>query len=188
MTRNCNTTSNQLPIEDCLKYDILIGDYYGFPKRSSRALLSPPILTTAAATIKYIGDRASGKQSISTLGEAQVLQEPVCLLDDSWYDQATLLRYPDIQMVRCFNHTECIQFLKLDKCVLFVEDELQLNHLVVQDPQLEVTPEKFDEVMIVWPISSRLDPLLQQLFVRWIYQAKANGIIDTLYNKYFTLN
>ena len=181
---NCNTTSNQLPLEDCTKYDILVGDYYGFPKRSWRALLSPPILTTAAATIKYV-DR--NQREVSTLGEAQALREPVCLLDDSWYDQATILRFPDIEMLRCFNHTECIQFLKEERCALFVEDELQLNYLVVNDPQLEVTPEKFDEVYIVWPISSRLEPLLQQMLVRWIYQAKANGVIDALYKQYFTL-
>lgn len=66
-----------------------------------------------------------------------------------------------------------------------MEDELQLRYLAVQDADLLVTPEKFDEQYIVWPLNARLDPLWQQLIIRWIYEAKVTGILDSLYDRYF---
>ena len=187
VANDCNTTGNpyKLSKEECHRYDLIVGDFYGYPSRSIRTLLTPPLLTTAAATLQY---HLRQKRIISTLEEARVLQEPVCLLKKSHYDDQTIERFPGINVTWCDHHTQCIEQLKNESCALFVEDELQLRYMMVQDAQLEVTQERFDEQYIVWPINARLDPLYQQLIVRWIYQAKVSGVLDQLYNQYFRLN
>jgi len=175
----------EIPEEHCNRLDFVTGDFYGYPTRSFRSLLSPPLLTTAAATMQYVHRQA---RQITTLEEAQTLQEPVCLLDDSHFDVEVLKRFPNLVVLRCYkDHLECIHWLKEEKCALFVEDELQLRHLMVQDVDLGVTQEHFNEQYIVWPINSRLDPTLQRLLVRWIYQAKVSGVLDELYDKYFSV-
>ena len=185
LANNCNTTANRLSLEDCNRYDLVVGDYYGYPSRSIRTLLTPPILTTAAATVQYAHRQA---RQVSTLEEARALQEPVCLLKESHYDDQTVERFPGIHVEWCFNHTQCISLLKNEHCVLFVEDELQLRYMSVHDADLEVTREHFDEQYIVWPLRHSLDPLWQQLIIRWIYEAKVTGILDYLYHWYFSIN
>lgn len=123
---DCNTTSNENLLEDCNKYDLVVGDFYAFPERSLQTQLTPPFLSTAAATIKYIKQK---KRNIETLAEAEALQVPVCLLEESYYDTLRLRLYPDLVIVsRCTDHAECFQLLKKETCSLFVEDELQLRY------------------------------------------------------------
>ena len=183
---------NRLSEEDCNRYDMIIGDYYPYPARSIRTSFTPPILSTAAATVKYVSRSTSSnsdnKRQITTLEEATVLQEPVCLLYESHYDDQTIERYPGVNVTWCYNHTQCINYLKRELCALFVEDELQLRHMVVFDHELEVTREHFDEQYIVWPYNARLDPIYQQLFTRWIYECKVSGILKDLYDTYFSIN
>jgi len=132
--------------------------------------------------------RTERRDDIATLAEAQAVREPVCLLDDSYYDVETLKLFPDLLFARCYTHEQCIRYLKDELCVLFVEDELQLQYWAVQDAALEVTREKFHEQYIVWPLNSRLAPTIQQMLIRWIYQAKVTGVLDALYDKYFSVN
>ncbi|CAB9502374.1 acid type B receptor subunit 2 [Seminavis robusta] len=185
VTEDCNTTVNPQPLEDCNKYDFLVGDFYAFYPRSMRTTFTPSFLTTAAAAVKYIHRT---KRDITTLEEAQARQEPICLLSDSFYDVQTLKRYPDMRYRSCPHHAQCLEWLKAEECVLFVEDELQLRHLTVKDPELEVTREKFNENFVLWPMNARLDPHLQRFLVTLIYQAKELGILDSLYDKYFSVN
>ena len=124
MSNDCNSTTNRkggYPMEQCLQYDMIIGDYYGWPMRSVRTLLTPPFLTTAAATLQFTQRQ---KRPITTLEEAQVLKDPVCLLYESHFDLKTLERFPDLLVQRCSTHEECVQALKADECSLFVEDQL----------------------------------------------------------------
>lgn len=187
MASDCNSTSNRrggFPLEDCNRLDLVIGDYYGYPSRSIRTLLTPPLLTTAAATVQYSERK---KRSITTLQEAVVLEEPVCLLKDSHYDDQVLRRFPGVTNYTCYTHDECLAALKADECCLFVEDKLQLQYLAVQDATLTVTRQTFDEQYILWPINSRLNPVLQQLIIRWIYRAKVTGVLDELWDQFFNI-
>lgn len=187
MSTDCNITAFRdipIPKEDCDRLDLIIGDFYAWPDRSITTPLSPLILQTAAAALQYTGRQ---RRQISTLAEAQALGEPVCLLDDSWHDKSTLQRYPRIQDKRCFSHEECVRLLKSEECALFVDDDLQLKHMVVQDPDLRMAPDSFDSQDIVWPFHHRLPALKRELLVRWILQAKLLGIVDKLYDKYFSV-
>lgn len=187
MANDCNSTENAGGgnlWEDCNRLDLVVGDYYGYPSRSIRTLLTPPLLTTAAATVQYAHRK---KRVITTLREAVVLQEPVCLLDESHFDDQAVERFPGLVVLRCFTHSECLEWLKSDECALFVEDELQLRYLAVEDAELIVTRQTFDDQFIVWPLNARLDPLLQQLIIRWIYQAKVTGVLDALFDQYFNV-
>ncbi|CAB9511499.1 acid type B receptor subunit 2 [Seminavis robusta] len=189
MSVDCNSTSNRkggFPLEDCNRLDLIVGDYYGYPSRSIKTLLTPPLLTTAAATVQYV-HRAANKRQITTLREAVALQEPVCLLDESHFDDQATERFLGLLVERCYTHDECLLWLKEDRCALFVEDKLQLNYLAVKDPDLHVTRQTFDEQYIVWPLNARLDPQIQQLIIRWIYQAKVTGILDELYDEFFSI-
>lgn len=192
MTNDCghvpiNPSGDILSEEDCNRYDMIIGDYYPYPARSIRTVFTPPILSTAAATVKYVY-RSENKRQITTLEEAKVLQEPICLLYESHYDDQTIERFPGVNVTWCYNHTQCVNFLKRELCVLFVEDELQLRYMSVHDDELEVTHEHFDEQYIVWPYNARLDIVYQQLLTRWIYETKVSGVLKQLYDTYFSIN
>jgi ABC-type amino acid transport substrate-binding protein len=80
---DCNTTANKMLLEDCHRYHILVGDYYAKASRVFWTYLSPSFTTTSVSTIKYIQHQ---KREVNTLHEATVLQEPVCLLPDSYLD------------------------------------------------------------------------------------------------------
>lgn len=184
--QDCNTTENENLLEDCNKYDLVVADYYAFPQRSIDTHLTPPFLTTAAATAK---NAKRQKRDINVLSEAETLQEPVCLLENSYYDQLTLERHPDLIVLYCQDHEHCIEQLKAEECVLFVEDELQLRHYTKEDPQLEVTRETFAEQFVVMPMNKRVMPATSRdLFNAWIYRAKNQGWLENLYAKYFRVN
>ena len=213
LANDCNTTVNPHPLEDCNKYDLVVGDYYAFYPRPLRAPFTPPLLTTAAAAVKYVHRT---KQDTTTLAEAEAKQEPVCLHNDSYYDGQTLLRYPQLKAFRCTSHGQCLQWLKAEECVLFVEDALQLKYLTVHDPELEVTREQYNEQCtccsvrvlvcillflfktymfdpilftdVLWPLNARLDDVTQNLLTTWIYQAKELGVLDRLYDQFFSVN
>jgi len=50
---------------------------------------------------------------------------------------------------------------------------------------LEVTGESVKTQYIVWPLSSKLDPIVSTLMNRWILKSIVNGTIDELYSTYF---
>ena len=148
-TRNASTQTVVLSEQDCQRFDLIVGDFYAYPARFLRSVFTPPLLTTAAATVKH-SLRDKHKRPVTTLEEARVLQESVCLLKASHYDDQTIERFPGINVTWCYSHVQCIALLKQDRCVLFVEDELQLRYLAAQDAELEVTREHFDAQYIVW--------------------------------------
>ena len=184
---DCNTSSNENLLEDCDKYDLIVADYYAFPERSLQTQFTPPFLTTAAATTKYVKRR---KRTIETLAEAVALHEPVCLLEESYYDTLTLRQHPDLtNVVRCSDHVECFKLLKGDSCALFVEDEIQLRHYVKQDPELELTREKFAEQFVVMPMNKRtLSARDRDLVNAWVIRAKNQGWLDALEDEYLSIN
>jgi hypothetical protein len=53
----------------------------------------------------------------------------------------------------CSSQVEGIQYLKDDKCCMFVEDKLRLWQMVKKDPELEVNRDSFQECLIVMPMS-----------------------------------
>ncbi|CAB9510064.1 acid type B receptor subunit 2 [Seminavis robusta] len=184
---DCNTSQlNPIPLEDCEKYDFVVGDFYSFAPRPMKVQFTPNFLTTSGVAIKYVHRK---ERDISSFAEAQALQEPVCVLRESFYDEQALEQYPGMLSIKCNTHQECIKWLKDELCVLFVEDELQLKHLTVRDPEIEVTREKFGEQFVLWPFNKRVVPELHRdLFFQWMYQAKATGILDDLYQQYFSVH
>ena len=63
---DCNTTTaieSLIPLEECEKYDIIIGDYWANPDRFERVEFTPSWLRTSLSTIKYIGSRSSTTSS-----------------------------------------------------------------------------------------------------------------------------
>ena len=126
LAEDCNTTDNPHPLEDCERYQFIVGDYYAYYPRTIRTSFTPPLLTTSASAIKFVHRK---KKHISTLEEAQATQEPVCLHNDSFYDGQTLARYPDIKFFRCRGHAECLKWLKDEECVLMVSDDAHSSFL-----------------------------------------------------------
>lgn len=168
---------------NCDGYDLVVGDFYGTPDRSIRTVLSPPLLNTAAATVKW--DDPSSAFQAKTLEEAQARNNPVCLQKFSNLRKHALEKFPDLQIVHCPDFESCVTSLKANLCALILGDELQLKHLTVDHPKLEVRQENFHKQLIVWPFNARLNPLYQQLMLRWIYEAQQTGILDELYQQYF---
>ena len=120
LAEDCNTTGNPRPLEECEKYQFIVGDYYAYYPRPLRTRFTPPLLTTSASAIKYVNRK---KRDIATLAEAEAMQEPVCLHNDSFFDGQTLERYPDIKFFRCRGHSECLKWLKNEDCVLMVSNK-----------------------------------------------------------------
>jgi len=56
VANDCNTTSNPNLLEDCNKFDLIIGDYYCNADRSTRVDFSPTFLRTTMSTLKIIKD------------------------------------------------------------------------------------------------------------------------------------
>ena len=183
IANDCNNTlTSTTLVDECYNYDLMIGDFYPFPSRSLRATFTPPILTSGAGTLQYV---YRTHRQVTTLAEAQVLNQSVCLLKNSWFDETTLKRFPQLHDLRCFSHDDCIANLKNESCALFVDDDLQLKYLVTQDSELRMAPEIYDESYIAWPFSATIDLMREQLFTRWMYEAKIRGRLDILYDKYF---
>jgi 7 transmembrane sweet-taste receptor of 3 GCPR/Bacterial extracellular solute-binding proteins, family 3 len=189
MANDCNTTDNPVPWEDCYTHDLWVGDIYSFPERLTRTLFTPPLIETAAASIRYL-NRHSKLRVFNTIQEADASREPICVLDGSQYDKEVVNRYPNAVLVRCTTHEECIYLLKQDACCLFVEDELQLGYLSKKDKDfsLQLTPQRWKIFRIAWPLSATLDPRISTLLIRWVYAAQVNGTLDDLYDEYFTVS
>jgi len=56
VANDCNTTTNPNLLEDCNKFDLIIGDYYCNADRSTRVDFSPTFLRTTMSTLKIIKD------------------------------------------------------------------------------------------------------------------------------------
>ena len=63
LSDNCNTTENPQPLEECGRYDFLIGDFYTNADRSLRVDFTPPFLRTAVSALQYILRDLSTKQA-----------------------------------------------------------------------------------------------------------------------------
>ena len=186
LASDCNQTNRHIPLEECHQYDILIGDYYGTPSRSLKTHLTPALLTTGGTAVKYVHRKG---RDIATFAEAEAVREPICLLDNSFFDDETLKIYPNVLFLRCYDHQQCLQWLKAELCVLFVEDELQLKYLTVQDPEIEIVRERFQEQYVLWPMNRvTVEQLHRDLFMTWVYESKIKGIMDDLHDQYFSVS
>ncbi|CAB9508936.1 acid type B receptor subunit 2 [Seminavis robusta] len=189
LSDNCNTTVNPQPLEECTKYDFLMGDYYTNPDRSLRVDFAPPFLRTAVSAMQYVFRQVQpGSIDVTTLDEANQANATICVLHDSYMDALAMENYPDATYQRCEETADCIAMLKDNQCALFVDDELQLRHRVVDDPTLQVTQESQFSQFIAWPMRSTLDPVVKKLLQRWMYAAKSNATLDALFDKYFSVN
>jgi 7 transmembrane sweet-taste receptor of 3 GCPR/Bacterial extracellular solute-binding proteins, family 3 len=189
MANDCNTTENPVPWDDCYTHDLWVGDIYAFPQRLTRTLFTPPLIETAAASIRYL-NRHQKLRVFNTIQEAEASQEPICVLEGSHYDKEVVQKFPTAVLIRCPSHEKCIHLLKQDVCCLFVEDELHLRYLSKQDKEhsLQLTPQRWKILRIMWPLSATLDPRISTLLTRWVYAAQVNGTLDELYDHYFSIS
>ena len=189
VANDCNTTENPQPLEDCNEFDIIIADYYVNPNRAVRVDFSPAWLRTSMSTVKYVGggEGDSDDADYTTLTEATNANAPVCLPDGTYLQQVVMNRYPNGNFIACQGPDDCINnYLKLNKCVLFSEDELQLRYRSVNDPTLQVTKESFNTQYLVWAINQRtMSPNTRKLLSKYIISAISNEVCDQLYYEYF---
>jgi Bacterial extracellular solute-binding proteins, family 3 len=187
MANDCNHTvykGNAIPKEDCNRLDLIVGDFYTFPWRSIRAPFSPTLLNAAGGALQYVHRK---NRQIATLEQAQALQEPVCLLDNSHYNKIVMKKYPETNELQCFSHEDCVAHLKAEECALFVDDDLQLKYMVVQDIDLRMAPESIAKQDIAWPFHHDMATEKMQLLIRWILEAKRLEILEALYEQYFSV-
>jgi ABC-type amino acid transport substrate-binding protein len=186
LSDNCNTTENPQPLEECTRYDMLIGDYYTNPERSMGVDFTPPWLRTAVSALKYIFSTLQG--DVTTMEEAVRANATICVVYDSYMDGIAREKFPNGNYHTCDSPDDCVGKLKASKCALFVDDELQLRYRMVKDPTLQVTNENFNSQYIVWPVRSSIDRVVSKLIERWMYAAKSNATLDVLHDKYFSVN
>jgi len=182
VANDCNTTSNQNLLQDCLKFDFIVGDFYTSPERYNRADFSPPWLPSRITTCKH--NQKTGFD-FNTLTESINLNAKVCVPVDTLIWKITEKKYPDLNIYGCPHQSACIEDLKAGNCVLYIEDELQLMYRATDDLSLTVTREQFFTQYIVWPISSSLDTQTTKLLKNWVYVTISEAIPDDLHEKYF---
>ena len=71
VANDCNTTVNPNPLEECQRFDLIVGDYFRTADRSVRVDLSPTILHTAISSINTIKDADQKKYDVPTLTQLQ---------------------------------------------------------------------------------------------------------------------
>ena len=191
---DCNTTANPHPLEECDRYDLIVGDYYCNPERSARVDLSPAFLTTTISAARAVTQGGGGEgqgqsegQGIHTLTQVEAQGATACVPDGTYLAGVVEERFPGAAYERCASPDSCLERLKGGHCVLYADDELMLRYRAATDPDLEVTGEQFNTQFIVWPMSRAMDRGVADLLRRWIYAAIANATIDELGHSYFSV-
>ena len=55
----------------------------------------------------------------------------------------------------------------------------------INDPSVEMTPERIQHQMLAWPVRKSIDPVLAFLLNKWMYSAVNYQTTQELYVKYF---
>ena len=182
---DCNTTENPHDLEECHRFDLIVGDYYCNPARSVRVDFTPSWLRTTMSTIKYL-DKSAAQEDFTTLTQAAQAGATVCVPEGTYLMTVVMDKFSQANYLPCLMETtDCLDKLKREECVLYVNDELLLRALQSDDPTLEVTREQFNTQYLVWPMAYRLPPIERLMFQKWMYAAVSNATLDELYFQYF---
>ena len=191
VANDCNTTTNPNLLEDCNKFDLIIGDYYCNAERSTRVDFSPAFLRTTMSTLKIIKDEADEAALLTdytTLTQLQSSEDGTACVPEGTYLRTVVLdKFPKANYLDCLSPLDCVSYLKEGRCQLYADDELMLKYRALNDPVLEVTGEKFNTQYIVWPIKYSLATEKSRLLKKWMYASVANATLDLLDYKYFSV-
>lgn len=72
IANDCNTTANPNTLEDCRRFDLIVGDYYCNPSRSVRIDFTPAWLRTTMSGLKYIHRDGRAYDTMMQLEAAEV--------------------------------------------------------------------------------------------------------------------
>jgi len=185
---NNNNTQNDPHSCGSLEYDMVIGDYWPTPERFDHVDFTPPYWTTGFASMKLPGNQPAGEKDISLLAEANQAGLKACVLRDSAIVALLDEVLPDIDHHLCGPGVdECARELMQGNCVLFPWDELMLGYFTQNNSQFVLTKERLRTTAVVWPLRRGLDPTISFLIKKYIYSAGFNGVLDELYNKYYSV-
>mmetsp|Transcript_39979 Transcript_39979/g.45097 ORF Transcript_39979/g.45097 Transcript_39979/m.45097 type:complete len:686 (+) Transcript_39979:188-2245(+) len=187
VANDCNTTSNPILLDNCQKYDLIIGDYYVNEERRMRVDFSPPLVKTSMSTIKVVrkDDDNSTAPNFSTLSKLEEGGGTVCLPIGTYISEVVVERIPDANVNLCEGLFDCLETLKNGDCGLYVDDELALRYQAIIDKDLVMPGEFFSTQYVVWPMRYNLPETTRMLFEKWMYAAIADSYLDDLYYKYF---
>ena len=184
IANDCNTTENPNTLEDCTKYDMIIGDYWPIPTRWDRVDFTPAWWRIGFASMKF----TPAKAGISTLEEASRTGQLVCVLENSAIVPILEGLFPDLNHHRCGPTVEeCAADLRNQKCILFPWDDLTLGYFVVHNPEFVLTKERVKSQSVVWPMRRGLDRATTFLINKWLYKASFDSVLDELYRKYYSV-
>lgn len=190
VANDCNTTANPNPVDECQRFDMIIGDYYVNGPRAMRVDFSPTWLKTTMSCIKTIkdpSDRAAQLTDYTTLTQLQAAGGTACVPEGTYLREVVMTKFPTAQYNDCPSPDECIARLRDGTCSLYVDDELALRYRALSDHTLEITGEQFNSQFIVWPIRYDLDKEVSTLLKKWMYTSVSNATLDELSYKYFTV-
>ena len=121
--------------------------------RYTKADMTPPWLSNAISAMKFVGARDEDEDvgtlglhndDITTLTEASQAQATVCVLKDTHTSRVIIDTFPGAMYLQCDKDEDCFKHLRYRRCVLFAHDELFLIHKDNEDPDYEVTRERFN--------------------------------------------
>ncbi|KAL7534384.1 hypothetical protein ACHAXR_005838 [Thalassiosira sp. AJA248-18] len=191
VANDCNTSANPNLLEDCQRFDLIIGDYYCNAARSVRVDFSPTWLRTTMSTLKTIkddDDEAAQLTDYTTLTQLQSAEGgTACVPEGTYLRTVVMEKFPKANYLDCPSPADCVSYLKEGKCMLYADDELMLRYRALNDPSLEVTGEQFNTQYIVWSINYALATEKSRLLKKWMYASVANATLDLLSYKYFTV-
>ena len=187
IANDCNTTINPNSYDRCDMYDLILGDYYVNQERAMRINFAPAYLRTSMTTIKYINKKLT--PDYTTMQQAIKANATVCALDGTYLSKFIMEKYPTANWHLCTPSLDaCIDDVKNEVCVLYVEDEHKLKYRAVHDFTLEVTREVFSRQYYVWPMSYRkVSKDVEIMLKKYMYTAVATSKLDDLYYKYFEI-
>ena len=190
IANDCNTTDNPHPLDQCQRFDMIIGDYYVNGDRSLRTDLSPTWLKATISCIKTIkdpNDKAAQLTDYTTLTQLQAEGGTACVPAGTYLREVVMAKFPSAKYHDCASPDECIERLRDGTCNLYTEDELALRYRALKDRTLEVTGEQFNTQYIVWPLRQNLDREVSILLKKWMYDSVSTATLDELSYKYFTV-
>lgn len=89
---DCNSTSNPHPLEECTKFDLIVGDYYCNADRSVRVDFSPTWLRTTMSTIKLSdGD-------FTTLTQLSAGGGTACVPEGTYLRTVVMEKFPKVSL------------------------------------------------------------------------------------------
>eukprot|EP00566_Odontella_aurita_P007167 CAMPEP_0113567734 /NCGR_PEP_ID=MMETSP0015_2-20120614/23442_1 /TAXON_ID=2838 /ORGANISM="Odontella" /LENGTH=737 /DNA_ID=CAMNT_0000470165 /DNA_START=104 /DNA_END=2317 /DNA_ORIENTATION=+ /assembly_acc=CAM_ASM_000160 len=182
IANDCNTTENPNLLQDCRKFDLIVGDYYCNPSRSVRIDFTPTWLRTTMSGLKYVH---RGGRGYDTMMQLEAAEDTACVPDGTYLMNVVMEKYPRASYYKCPSPLDCIEKLKSGTCALYVDDELQLRYRAMEDLDVEVGRDDFNTQYIVWPMSYNIGYNMSQAMKKWMYSAVANATLDELYYTYF---